>query len=274
MAFRLWQESRRPIETPDSIVSYLDAIVRATDIETVWALLCRFSRSYGFSDVIYGYSPNSRGSIPGSREDFLLLSTLNRDLMEAFVDKGYYRESITVNWALDNAGVASWSMTSEEAQMDGFVSSDESLVFFSKFFGTQAGCTIGFPTASTRGRAVMALIAEPGRTQEEVDAGLTQFSDALFVVATVAHRAMIAMPYLGAKRSLTRRQREVLEWIAEGKSVADIARILNLAQPTIEKHLKLARETLGVETTAHAVIKAAFLNQMFVLLPQSAIESD
>lgn len=274
MAFRLWQQSRRPIERPENIVSYLDAILRAADIETVWALLRRFAKSYGFSDVIYGYSPNSRGSIPGSREDFLLLSTLNRDLMEALVDNGYYRESITVNWALDNAGVASWSMTSEDAKMDGFVSSDESLVFFSQFFGKQAGCTIGFPTASTRGRGVMALIAEPGLTQADVDAGLAQFSDALFVVATVAHRAMIALPYLGAKRVLTRRQREVLEWIAEGKSVADIARILNLAQPTIEKHLKLARETLGVETTAHAVIKAAFLNQMFIVSPQRAFESD
>jgi len=271
--FRLWQKSRRPIESPDSIVSYLDAILRAADIETVWALLCRFSGSHGFSDVIYGYSPNSRGSIPGSREDFLLLSTLNRDLMEVLVDNGYYRESITVNWALHNPGVASWSMTSEDARMDGFVSSDEALVFFSQFFGEQAGCTIGFPTASTRGRAVMALIAEPGRTQEDVDAGLAQVADALFVVATVAHRAMIAMPYLGAKRGLSPRQREVLEWVAEGKTVADIARILNLAQPTVEKHLRLARETLGVETTAHAVIKATFMNQMFVIPPQTAFDS-
>lgn len=258
----------------DGIVSCMDAILRATDIETVWALLRRFLESYGFSDVIYGYSPNSRGSTPGSREDFLLLSTLNRDLMELLVDNGYYRESITVNWALENPGVASWSMTSEDADMDGFVSSDEALGFFSQFFGKQAGCTIGFPTASTRGRAVMALIARPGRTQAEVDAALVWSSDVLFVVATVAHRAMIALPYLGAKRSLTRRQREVLEWVAEGKTVADIARILNLAQPTVEKHLKLARETLGVETTAHAVIKAAFLNQMFQVPSQSTFGSD
>ncbi|MFN7003678.1 MAG: helix-turn-helix transcriptional regulator, partial [Roseinatronobacter sp.] len=223
-------------------------------------------KGYGFSGIIYGYSPNSRGSIAGAREDFLLLSTLDRRLMAMLVDKGYYRESITVNWAINNAGVASWTMTSEDAQMHGFVPSDEALKFFMDFFGMRAGCTIGFPTASTRGKGVMALIAEPGLTQADVDAGLVRFSDALFVVATVAHRAMTALPYLGAKRSLTPRQREVLEWVAEGKTVADIARILNLAQPTIEKHLKLARETLGVETTAHAVIKAAFLNQMFVTL--------
>lgn len=272
MTFRLWQAARRPKETPDDIVSYLDAILRAADIETVWALLRSFIESYGFNGIIYGYSPNSRGAIPGSREDFLLLSTLDRGFMTTLVDNGYYRESITVNWALNNPGVASWSMTSEDAQMDGFVSSNEALNFFATF-GMQAGCTIGFPTASTRGRAVMALIAAPGLTQADVDAGLVHFSDALFVVATVAHRAMIALPYLGSKRALTPRQREVLEWVAEGKTVADIARILDLAQPTIEKHLRLARETLGVETTAHAVIKAAFLNQMFILPPQNPFDS-
>lgn len=273
LAFRQWKATDDPLGAPDKLVASLDAILRAADIETVWALLRGFMESYGFSDVIYGYSPNSRGTTPGSREDFLLLSTLNRALMEALVDNGYYRESITVNWALEHAGVASWSMTSEDARMDGFASSPEALVFFSQFFGKRAGCTIGFPTASTRGKAVMALIAKPGLAQDEVDDALTRYSDALFVVATVAHRAMIAMPYLGAKRGLTPRQREVLEWVADGKTVADIARILNLAQPTIEKHLKLARETLGVETTAHAVIKAAFLNQMFIVQTPGAFVS-
>jgi len=33
----------------------------------------------------------------------------------------------------------------------------------------------------------------------------------------------------------------------------------------VEKHLRLARENLNVETTAQAVLKAAFLNQMFVI---------
>ncbi|MFO7771946.1 MAG: LuxR family transcriptional regulator, partial [Roseovarius gahaiensis] len=34
---------------------------------------------------------------------------------------------------------------------------------------------------------------------------------------------------------------------------------------TVEKHLRLARQALGVETTAQAVLKAALQNQMFVV---------
>lgn len=250
----------------EQLVSCLNAILRANEIETIWAVLRQFMQGHGFSGIIYGYSPNSRGDDLGAREDFLLLSSLDRRFLTSLVDNAYYRESVTFNWALSNAGVASWSMDAKDVGMDNFVSSGEALDFFGQF-GMVAGCTIGFPTASTRGRAVMALIAAPGLSQQDVDVALNSLSNALFVVATVAHRAMIALPYLGNGRTLTHRQREVLEWVAEGKSVADIARILNLAQPTVEKHLKLARETLGVDTTAHAVTKATFLNQMFIMTP-------
>lgn len=273
-AFRFWDDDGGAPRTPHGLVGHLDAILRASDIETVWALLRSGLKAYGYSGIIYGYSPMSRGPSLGSREDFLLLSTLDRRVLTTLVDKGYYHESITFNWALRNAGVVSWAMTAEDAHMDDFISSDEALNFFAQFFGKLAGCTIGFPTASTRGRAVMALIADPSLSQAEMDERLVHDSDALFVITTVAHRAMSALPQLSAERVLTRRQREVLEWVAEGKGVADIARILNLAQPTVEKHLRLARETLGVETTAHAVIKAAFLNQMFILPPSNGPITD
>ena len=41
--------------------------------------------------------------------------------------------------------------------------------------------------------------------------------------------------------------------------------LMGLTPATIEKHLRLAREALSVETTAQAVLKASFQNQMFVL---------
>ena len=51
----------------------------------------------------------------------------------------------------------------------------------------------------------------------------------------------------------------------DGKTTQDIAFLLGLTAATVEKHLRLAREALDVDTTAQAVLKAAFYNQMFVL---------
>ena len=56
-----------------------------------------------------------------------------------------------------------------------------------------------------------------------------------------------------------------MEWVGDGKTMADIAEIMGLTQATIEKHLRLAREALNVETTAQAVLKASFQNQIFVV---------
>jgi LuxR family transcriptional regulator len=79
------------------------------------------------------------------------------------------------------------------------------------------------------------------------------------------HLKIMTLPVSLPNQALTRRQREALEWVGDGKTMQDIAQIMGLTQATIEKHLRLARETLNVETTAQAVAKAAFQNQMFVL---------
>jgi len=56
----------------------------------------------------------------------------------------------------------------------------------------------------------------------------------------------------------------VLQWVADGKTVRDIACIMGLTRATVEKHLRLAREALDAETTAQAVMKAALQNRFFV----------
>jgi DNA-binding CsgD family transcriptional regulator len=40
---------------------------------------------------------------------------------------------------------------------------------------------------------------------------------------------------------------------------------MGLTPATVEKHLRLARASLSVETSAQAVLKAALQNQMYVL---------
>ena len=55
---------------------------------------------------------------------------------------------------------------------------------------------------------------------------------------------------------LSRRQAEVLSWIAEGKTNADIATILGTAQRTVEKHVEHILRRLGVETRTAAAARA------------------
>jgi len=52
--------------------------------------------------------------------------------------------------------------------------------------------------------------------------------------------------------TLTKRQREVLFWIARGKSNAEIAAILRIASATVSKHLEQIYPKLGVENRTAA----------------------
>ena len=53
--------------------------------------------------------------------------------------------------------------------------------------------------------------------------------------------------------SLTSRQREVLQLVAEGRSVKEIAAILNISTKTVEYHKYRMMEDLGIKTTADLI---------------------
>ncbi len=55
---------------------------------------------------------------------------------------------------------------------------------------------------------------------------------------------------------LTEREAEVLLWVAQGKSNADIAGILGAAENTVKKHLQNIFEKLGIESRNAAAVRA------------------
>lgn len=246
-----------------AFVDHLSQVLLARNQETIWSLTLGFLRQFGFHHAVYGYSPDSRGATLGSPEDYIILSTLPPKVTRELVADRHYLQSFTFHRALNNIGVTGWSATPAECGLPAdTVAQPASLMFFERN-GLEAGCTVGFPAERTRGRAVLALVAGPGQGQHAVDALLARCSDMIFVASAVANRCITNLPQIGGSRSLTHRQREVLEWVADGKTSADIALIMGITATTVEKHLRLARETLGVDTTAHALIKASFLNQVF-----------
>ena len=121
------------------------------------------------------------------------------------------------------------------------------------------------PTPIQAGAIPIALTGRAGMTQDDVDAIWDEHGRDIVIFNNVAHLKILTLPYAGPARELTKRQREALQWVGDGKTTQDIALLMGLTAATVEKHLRLARENLNVETTAQAVLKAAFLNQIFVI---------
>ena len=133
-----------------------------------------------------------------------------------------------------------------------------------KEFGVLAGYTISFPDPSPRQKAASGLTAKPGMSQCDVEEIWARSGTEIEVIVQVAHLKLASLPMPMAQRRLSKRQREALEWVSEGKTTQDVATIMGLTSATVEKHLRKAREALQVETTAQAVMKASQQRQIFV----------
>lgn len=63
----------------------------------------------------------------------------------------------------------------------------------------------------------------------------------------------------GERFGLTRREVEVLGWVTDGKTNAEIGLILSLSPRTVQKHLEHVFGKLGVETRTAAAVRALTL---------------
>jgi DNA-binding CsgD family transcriptional regulator len=77
--------------------------------------------------------------------------------------------------------------------------------------------------------------------------------DALVLIRRIASPAPARAPAVPRQQSLTAREREVLQWVAAGKTNAQIGAILSASPRTVGKHLENIYEKLGVETRTAAV---------------------
>lgn len=92
------------------------------------------------------------------------------------------------------------------------------------------------------------------------------------LIARDVQAALAEPDHQPATRSmrLTRRQREVLTLVAEGRTMKEIATVLNVSARTAESHKYQMMEALGVRTTADLVRYAVQIGLVPASLPVSA----
>ncbi|TNC67592.1 LuxR family transcriptional regulator [Rubellimicrobium roseum] len=246
------------------LVVHLDRVNNASSVEALWRLHQDAMASYGFDRLLYGYTRYRSGRSLGDPQDWVVLTNFPSAYMRPYIEDGLYANAPMIRWALENDGACSWSWLHQMVAKGAFTPPELKVLEFNRKMGITAGYTISFRSVSQRAKGGIGLCAHPGMPQDEVDALWTQHGPTIQVMNNVFHLKLLTLPYSGA-RQLTQRQREVLQWVGDGKTAQDIALLMGLTAATVEKHLRLAREALDVETTAQAVLKAAFYNQMFTI---------
>lgn len=244
---------------------YLEFLSYTTTLEELWDGHTKQMTRYGFDRLIYGYTRYRTSTSLGDPDDFLILTNHSEDYVAGFLDDGLYFHAPMLRWALDHEGACSWRLISEMMASDTVTEQERKVYEFNARQGVTTGYTVSFNSVSVRCKGAISLCAREGLTQDDVDAIWEKHGQDILLMNNVAHLKILTLPYTTPSRSLTKRQREALEWVGDGKTTQDIALLMGLTQATVEKHLRLAREALSVETTAQAVLKAALHNQMFVM---------
>lgn len=245
--------------------SRVNALLNATSIEELWDIHTRYMAEYGFDRLIYGYTRYRTATSLGDPDDFLLLTNHSDDYTDVFIGEGLYFNAPMVRWALENEGACSWTVLRDMIDSGTLTAQERRVVEFNQSHDVTAGYSISFKSLSPRTKGAIALTARAGISQPEIDTLWQHCGEQIMVLNNVAHLRILSLPYTAPGRALTPRQREVLGWVGDGKTVQDIAIVMGLTPATVEKHLRLARHALCVETTAQAVLKAAFQNQIFFL---------
>ncbi|MCV2889998.1 LuxR family transcriptional regulator [Ruegeria aquimaris] len=245
--------------------SYLEFLSYVKTLEELWDAHTKQMAEYGFDRLLYGYTSYRTATSLGDPEDFVILTNHEKAYIDGFLHSGLYFHAPMLHWALENEGAGSWKMISDMLSSATMTPQEQRVYEFNAAHGVTAGYTVSFTSVSARTKGAISLSAPIGAKQDEVDAIWKEYGQDILLMNNVAHLKIMTLPYVAPNRTLTRRQREALQWVGDGKTTQDIAILMGLTMATVEKHLRLAREALSVETTAQAVLKATLHNQMFIM---------
>jgi LuxR family transcriptional regulator len=253
-----------------STLHLLNQIAAAQRIDDAWELATSYFRQLGFARVNYGFTRFKHLKTIGDPEDALFLSTCDADYVKRYFQGGFYAKTPVFRWAEHNSGICTWAWVKEAFDAGRLAPDEAEAVRQNAAMGIVAGISVSYPEVLSRSKGALGLIADPEVSTADVEAIYAERREEILAVANMLHLTIVHLPQLSRHRALSPRQREALEWVADGKTTQDVALLMGVSPAMVEKHLRLAREALAVETTAQAVAKGALLNMIFQRLPEVA----
>jgi LuxR family transcriptional regulator len=238
---------------------YMDKMISSQDTNALWAIYAEAMTALGFDKLIYGGTRLPQGARLGDIRDAMILHHGPQGYADAYIGEELYLSSPTYEWAVHNSGFASWADAVQQFKSSP-TPEQMRILQLNAEYGLFAGY-VGALSDVVRGMHGVIGISPVGSIdQAATDELWTKVGKQVETLSNLLHLRIASLPFVIQRRPLTSRQKEALHWFAQGKTMQDIATIMGLSSATIEKHLRMARDSLDAQTTAHAVQKATSLN--------------
>jgi LuxR family transcriptional regulator, quorum-sensing system regulator SolR len=227
-----------------------DAMERARTSDELRVEMAKFAREMGFEHFTYALTVK----IPSMKTQQYFINGFPQPWLERYVAAGYFKVDPIVRHAEISTMPAIWT---DEAFHDG-----KSLQFWdeAKQFGLSAG--MSFTVHEQPGvTGIFSLARDRMLDLEGQDLAALVGRAQMFAI--LLHHAVVRidLPKLLPEKSapLTVRERECLQWTADGKTAWEIGKILSIAERTVVFHLNNVVQKLGVSNKTQAIVRAVAL---------------
>jgi LuxR family transcriptional regulator len=241
----------------------LEKILKATTVDQIRHPYLEAMASYGFETVFY--AARFMLALPSSlaQDHAALITTLPDRVLDRMRSFRGHERPIWAQWVSENDGdISSDAMIAQIQPAQDVPMRQLQLI---RETGIEAAQIISLRDKVLRSAGVVVVNPFPGASYDDLAMRWQEHGSDIRTLCWVTHMRIATMPATNLHPVLTPRQREVLEWRSAGKTVAEIATILGVTPATVEKHMRLAREALGVQTTPQAILKAHLGHELFQL---------
>lgn len=232
------------IEYGQQALEFVDTVQRIERVDDVMSAMSDFIGSFGFTSFVVSGVP-SEHSDP---ESMVLLNGWSRDWFRRYVSRKYYLYDPIPLRCQSEVNPFAWS----EATYDRW---EQPLAHKVMLEASDLGMADGFclPIHDAEGQTSCVSM---GGESPEISSRSRPALHLAAMFAWMKLRDLRRRSPLPKKRKLTPREREVLTWVAVGKTAWEIGRILSIAESTVVQHLSNAQLKLGAGNRVHAVVCA------------------
>lgn len=227
-------------------LDFVERLQKLTSFDEISHLIVAELNWFGFEYVTSWAIPG-----PGAEaKDRIILNTRPQDYIDRYNEKKYFLHDPVVTELRRNVSPFSWGDVRTRRELS---KSETKILDEGREFDAHDGFMV--PIVSTTGE--MALFSPCGREPNL----LPRARAALEIIGVFSHHALRRalakrIREVPSHTPLTPREREIMQWVAAGKSDDEIADILSIGRTTVTAHVENAKRKLDAFRRTQAVAQA------------------
>lgn len=225
-----------------------EQIIQCETLPQLWRLMISYFRARGFGAVCYmAYGAGDAGAVPGTGVQ-AFHHGFSAEAVETYLESDFERLDIVPRLSMAQGRPLRWREAWATAD-----TSEEERRFLAMMEAVELGDGIGLPCYGPHNRNAFVGIGAMTEDAQADDASISE----MHIMAQAAHLRICALTVseVPLERALSAREKEILEWVARGKSNGVIAEILNIKVGTVDTYLRRLYEKLGVSDRTSAAVR-------------------